>query len=171
MLKTLTTGVEIMPEKAFQEYYPDHLSNCYGCGRLNEQGLQIKSYWDGEESICLFQPRSYHMAIPGFVYGGLIASVIDCHGTGTASAAAYRTAERAMDTEPPLRFLTASLHVDYLKPTPLEGPLEFRGRVKEIKGRKVIVAVTVSAEGQCCARGEVVAIQVPEHLMPGNRPT
>ncbi len=160
-----------MQEKAFQEYYPDHLSNCYGCGRLNEQGLQIKSYWEGEESICLFQPRPYHMAIPGFVYGGLIASVIDCHGTGTASAAAYRTAGRAMDTEPPLRFLTASLHVDYLKPTPLAGPIEFRGRVKEIKGHKVIVAVTVSVEGQCCARGEVVAVQVPEHLMPGNRPT
>ena len=155
-----------MNQKAFQDYYPDHLSHCYGCGRLNEYGLQIKSYWDGEESVCTFHPQSYHMAIPGYVYGGLIASIIDCHCTGTASAAAYRADGRDMDTEPPLRFLTGSLHVDYLRPTPLGVPLEVRASVKGIKGRKVVVAATLSAGGEVCARGEVVAIQVPEHLIP-----
>ena len=69
-----------------------------------------------------------------------------------------------MDTEPALRFLTGSLHVEYLRPTPLGVPLEVRGRVKEIKGRKVTVSATVSAKGEVCARGEVVAIQIPEHL-------
>ncbi len=73
-----------------------------------------------------------------------------------------------MDTNPPPRFLTASLHVDYLFPTPLGVPLEIRGRVKEVKGRKVIVESTLSADGKICARGEVVAIQVPEHLIPGH---
>ena len=73
-----------------------------------------------------------------------------------------------MDTDPPLRFLTASLQVDYLFPTPLGVPLEIRGRVKEIKGRKVIVESTLSADGKICARGEVVAIQVPEHLISGH---
>jgi len=68
-----------------------------------------------------------------------------------------------MDTEPALRFLTGSLHVEYLRPTPLGVPLEVRGRVKEIKGRKVTVSATVSAMGEVCARGEVVAIQMPEH--------
>jgi len=71
-----------------------------------------------------------------------------------------------MDTEPPLRFLTASLHVDYLRPTPLGLPLEVRASVKGIKGRKVVVVATVSAAGEVCAHGEVVAIQVPEHLTP-----
>ena len=158
-----------MKQKAFQDYYPDDLSHCYGCGRLNEYGLQIKSYWDGEESVCTFEPRPYHIAIPGYVYGGLIASLIDCHSTGTAAAAAYRAEGRAMDSEPPLRFLTASLHVDYLRPTPLGVPLQVRARVKEVKGRKVVVTATVSAKGEVCARGEVVAVQVPEHLMPGRK--
>ena len=157
-----------MTEKAFQDYYPDQLSYCYGCGRLNEHGLQIKSYWDGEETVCIFQPRPYHIAIPGYVYGGLIASLIDCHCTGTASAAAYRAEGRAMDTEPPLRFLTASLHVDYVRPTPLGIPLEIRARVKEIKGRKVIMTATLSAQGEVCARGEVVAVQMPDRLLPGD---
>lgn len=125
-----------MTEKAFQDFYPDSLSHCYGCGRLNTHGYQIKSYWEGEVSVCFFDPESFHTAIPGYVYGGLIASLIDCHSTGTASAAAYRSDGRPMDSLPPLRFLTASLHVDYLRPTPIDARLEIRGRVKEIKGEK-----------------------------------
>jgi acyl-coenzyme A thioesterase PaaI-like protein len=155
-----------MTDQAFQDYYPDNLSYCYGCGRLNEHGLQIKSHWDGDETVCTFQPRPYHIAIPGYVYGGLIASLIDCHATGTAAAAMYRAEGRAMDTQPPLRFVTGSLHVDYLRPTPLGVPLELRARVKEIKGRKVVVTATLSAQGEVCARGEVIAVQMPEHLVP-----
>ncbi|MCS7040173.1 MAG: PaaI family thioesterase [Anaerolineae bacterium] len=151
-----------MTTKAIQDYYPDHLAHCYGCGRLNPHGHQLKSYWDGDETVAVFTPQPYHIAIPGFVYGGLLASLVDCHATGTAAAAAYRAEGRTMDTEPPLRFLTASLHVDYLKPTPLGVPLTLRGRVREIKGRKVVVAVTLLAEGEVCVRGEVVAVQVPE---------
>lgn len=152
-------------DKAFQDYYPDEVSYCYGCGRLNEHGLQIKSYWEGDVSVCRYQPRSYHMAVPGYVYGGLIASLIDCHGTGTAAAAMYRAEGREMDTTPALRFLTASLHVDYLKPTPIDKPLELRGRVKEIKGRKVIVTVDLLAHDEVCARGEIVTVQVPDDFM------
>jgi acyl-coenzyme A thioesterase PaaI-like protein len=155
-----------MGQKAFQDYYPDHFSHCYGCGRLNEQGLHLKSYWDGAESICTFSPSPFHTAIPGYVYGGLIASAIDCHCTGTAAAATYRAEGRAMDTEPRLRFVTASLRVDYLEPTPLGIPLEIRGQVQEVGKRKVVVTALVSAGGQVCARGEVVAVLVPEHLLP-----
>ncbi len=153
-----------MIEKAFQDYYPDEVAQCYGCGRLNEHGLQIKSYWEGEEAVCTYTPRPYHTAVRGYVYGGLIASLIDCHSTGTAAAAMYRHQGRPMDTEPPLRFVTASLHVDYLKPTPIDGPLEMRARVLEIKGRKVVVRTELSARGQVCARGEVVAVQIPHHM-------
>jgi acyl-coenzyme A thioesterase PaaI-like protein len=143
-----------MEKKAFQDYYPDALSHCYGCGRLNEHGLQIKSYWDGEESVCIHQPKSCYMAIPGIAYGGLIASLIE-----------YRAENREMDSLPPIRFLTASLHVDYLLPTPLDGPIEVRGRVKLIKGRKVVIESKLIAGGQICATGEVVAVQVPEKIM------
>ena len=155
-----------MPAKAFQDNYPDDVSHCYGCGRLNPHGLQIKSYWEGEEAVCRYTPRPYHTAIPGYVYGGLIASLIDCHSTGTAAAAAYRAEGRAPGTDPPLRFLTASLHVNYLKPTPLGTPLELRARVKEVRGRKVVVTTELAARGAVCATGEVVAVLVPEHLMP-----
>ena len=155
-----------MTERAFQDDYPEDLAWCYGCGRLNPHGHQIRSFWDGEETVCTFTPKPYHVAIPGYVYGGLIASLVDCHSTGTAAAAAYRAAGRPLAAQPPLRFLTAALHVDYLRPTPLGVPLELRGRVREMKGRKVVVECEVRAGELLCARGEVVAVQVPDELRP-----
>lgn len=155
-----------MTEKSFQEYYPDYFSHCYGCGQLNEHGHQIKSYWDGLESVCYFMPKPYHTAIPGYVYGGLLASLIDCHGTGTAAAVAYKAAkEKDPNAEPNTRFLTASLHVDYLKPTPLNVQLEIRGKVKEHKGRKVVIEEWLMANGVITVKGEVVAVQVPEEMV------
>ena len=155
-----------MDQRAFQDHYPAELSHCYGCGRLNEHGLKVRSHWDGEETVATFHPQPYHMAAPGYVYGGLLASIIDCHGTGTAAAAAYQAECRAMDTQPAIRFVTASLHVDYVRPTPLGVPLEVRGTVKEIVGRRVVVAATVSANGRICVRGEVVAVRLPTGWLP-----
>ncbi len=154
-----------MTDKAFQDYYPDDVSHCFGCGKLNEKGHHIKSYWDGDESVAVFTPEPYHTAIPGYVYGGLIASLIDCHGTGTAAAAGYREEGREMSSEPPLRYVTASLHVDYLRPTPMGVPLELRGTVEEIKGKKVVVSETLSANGKICAKGRVVAVRMPEGML------
>jgi acyl-coenzyme A thioesterase PaaI-like protein len=154
-----------MAQKSFQDFYPDALAHCYGCGKLNEFGHQIKSFWDGEEAVCHFLPKPYHIAIPGYVYGGLLASLIDCHGTGTAAAAMARAAQSGRDTEPAYRFLTASLRVDYLKPTPLGIELEIRARVKEIKGRKVVIEEWIIANGLTTVRGQVVAVQVPEEMV------
>ena len=154
-----------MQEKAFQDYYPDHFSHCYGCGRLNELGHQIKSYWEGDESVCHFLPRPEHTAVRGYVYGGLLASLIDCHGTGTAAAAAYQAQARPMDSLPVLRFLTASLHVNYHRPTPLGPVLEVRGRVKQIEGRRVTIEEWILANGVVTVRGEVVAVQVPDSMI------
>ncbi len=154
-----------MEDKAIQDHYPEEVSHCYGCGRLNDQGLQLKSHWSGDETVAHFKPREEHVAIPGFVYGGLLASLIDCHGTGTAAAAAYRESGRAMDTDPVLRFVTAALQVSYLRPTPMGVELKICGTVKELKGRKVIVAVEVWADEKQCARGEVVAVQMPEKML------
>ena len=153
-----------MNTSAFQDDYPDELSHCYGCGRLNPDGLQLKSYWDGDETVARFRPRPSHMAIPGYVYGGLLASLIDCHGTGSAAAAAGK----ARPEEAPFRFVTASLHVDYLRPTPIDAELEIRGTIKELKEKKVVVSASVFAYGELCARGEVVAVRMPPNMLPAS---
>lgn len=156
--------------KAFQDEYPDDVAHCYGCGRLNERGHQIKSYWDGDETVAHFTPEPYHTAIPGYVYGGLIASLIDCHGTGTAAAVAARTAGWELGVDPipagreAPRFVTASLKVDYRRPTRLGPELEIRGRPRESSERKVVVDITVSTEGTVTAEGTVVAVPMPPDL-------
>lgn len=153
-------------EKAFQDYYPDSYRHCYGCGPDNDHGLQIKSYWDGDESIAEFHPQEFHLAFPGYVYGGLIASLIDCHSTGTAAAAAYRQEQRELGSAPHFRFVTAALHVDYLRPTPLGPPLILRSRVTEIKKRKVVIETDLLVNDVVTAKGNVVAVQIPENLVP-----
>lgn len=150
--------------KAIQEYYPEHLSYCYGCGVLNEHGNRIRTFWEGDQGVTRFSPKSFHTAVPGFVYGGLLASLIDCHSMGTAAAAMYRAENREMDSLPAFRFVTGSLQVSYLKPTPLGPELEIRGRVQEIKGRKVIVEATVFVDGLVTVRAEVVAIRMPDNF-------
>jgi acyl-coenzyme A thioesterase PaaI-like protein len=146
---------------AVQDYYPDDFAHCYGCGRLNAHGLQLKTRWEGEETVARFTPRPDQIAVPGFVYGGLIASLIDCHAMGTAAAATERAAGREIGDAPAPRFVTAALHVDYLKPTPLGPELEIRARVREASERKVVVAATVSVGSVITARGEVVAVRMP----------
>jgi len=153
-----------MKNPAAQDFYPDDLAQCYGCGRLNPDGFQLKTRWDGDETLTVFTPRPYHTATPGFVYGGLLASLIDCHGTGSGALAAYRAEGRELGSDPPKRFVTAALKVDYLKPTPLGPPLEIRGTIVEVKGRKVVVKATLSANGVVCVRGEVVTVEVPESM-------
>jgi acyl-coenzyme A thioesterase PaaI-like protein len=152
--------------KAVQDYYPDDFAHCYGCGRLNAPGLHVRSVWDGDETVARFTPRAEHMALPGFVYGGLLASLIDCHGIGTAAAAAERAAGREIGEGPAPRFVTASLRVDYLKPTPLGPVLELRAHVTVAAERKSVVAVTLSANGVVTVRGEVVAVRVPASMAP-----
>jgi acyl-coenzyme A thioesterase PaaI-like protein len=145
--------------QAIQDAIPHN--HCWGCGTLNPRGLQIKSYPEGEETVCRFQPAPEHMAGPTHVvYGGIIAAVIDCHTVCTAIADAYRVAGRPIGTEPELWAATASLMVDYLAPTPITEPMELRARIRERKGRKRIVECTLRSAGRECARAEVIVVEV-----------
>lgn len=146
-----------MQNTPFQDQYPDDYAHCYGCGRSNEHGLQLKSYWSGEESVCRHTPRPYYTGgFPDFLYGGMIASLMDCHGAATASAAKSRETGKSMS-----RFVTASLKVDFLNPTPLGVELEVRGRVYEIKNRKVTVDLLLTADEKHCAQGRGIFVQMP----------
>ncbi len=150
---------------AVQDFYPEDVAHCYGCGRLNPGGHQLRTVWEGEETVSRFTPKPYHTAIPGYVYGGLIASLLDCHGTGGAAAAMLRREGREIGEGEAPRFVTASLQVEFLKPTPLGPELEIRGRVVEITDRKVIQEETLSARGVVTARGRVVAVRMPEGMV------
>jgi acyl-coenzyme A thioesterase PaaI-like protein len=149
---------------ALQDRYPDDFAHCYGCGRLNAHGLHVRSFRDGDDMVARFLPAPHHMAMPGFVYGGLIASLVDCHAMAAAAADAERRAGHETGERAAPRYVTAVLQVEYLRPTPLGPELQLRARVREASERKTRVDVEVSAAGEVTARGEVLAVPLPASM-------
>lgn len=148
--------------KAIQDDYPDAFAWCYGCGRLNKDGHHFRTGWQGEQTRTIYTPLPEHIAIPGFVYGGIIASLIDCHGTGSAAIALHRkNGHEVGDGVEPPRFVTASLNVEFVRPTPNDVPLIAIGKIQEIHPKKWKVDTEVFANDTLCARGEVVAVVMP----------
>lgn len=151
---------------AIQDFYSDPFAQCYGCGKNNKHGHQIKTRWEGDKTLTLFTPESHHTAVPGVVYGGLLASVIDCHGTGSGSLALARERNINLKGQNAPRCVTASLKVNYHKPTPLGVELEIHGNIREIKGRKVIIDAELYANKILTVSGEIIVVEVPPDFIP-----
>lgn len=146
---------------ALQDLIPGN--HCYGCGPENPLGLQIKSHWDGEESVCTYMPRPEQCAGPTqYLYGGTIASIIDCHCVCTAIAYQYESDGQQIGAGPPIWCVTGKLSVSYLAPTPIDQPVELRASVVKASGRKMTVRCTLFSEGTATAEGEVIAIRVAD---------
>ena len=145
-------------KKYFQDHMPGNV--CFGCGRENHQGLKISSYWEGEESVCTWESQEKYQGWRGILNGGILATLIDCHTMCTAMAAAYQAENRDLDSEPLYRYATGTISVKFLKPTSNKKPIELRARVKEIKGRKIIMSCVALSEGVITAEAEVIAIRV-----------
>jgi acyl-coenzyme A thioesterase PaaI-like protein len=150
----------VADQPAFQDLMKDN--HCWGCGPLNEDGLQIKSRWDGDESVCVWQPRAPYTVTPSLLYGGVVASIMDCHSVCTAVADAYRAEGREIGSDPEIWYVTGSLNVKYLRPTPLSKPVTLRARVTQKDERRTTVVCSLVSDGQECAQAEVVAVRVPE---------
>lgn len=148
-----------MSEPSFQDQ--GSVRHCHGCGANNKNGLRIKSYWEGDEAICAWQPRPHHCGgSKKIVNGGIIACLIDCHSLNLAIAHAYRDEKRPIGSEPRIGYVTGNLNVSYLRPTPMDSLLTLRAKITRSEGRKIWVECTLSANGEVCATGEVLGIRV-----------
>lgn len=152
----------------FQDFMPGNI--CFGCGRDNHFGLQISSYWDGEEAVCIWNSEEKYQGWKGILNGGIIATLVDCHCMGAAAAASYRAEGRPLGSEPEYRYATGTLEVKYLKPTPNDKAVEIRARITEIKGRKTVLECSVLAGGVETAIAHVVGIRVYDGSKPDNGP-
>ena len=154
-----TGDYSMTEQRCFQDIMPG--GECFGCGENNHQGLQIQSYWQGEKSICEWQPETHHQGWDGLTCGGIIATLVDCHCMATAMAYVIREEGRALDSEPYYRFATGSLSVRFIKPTPVNAPLLLTAQVLEVKGkRKYRLSCEVLVAGQVTAEAEVEAFLV-----------
>lgn len=132
---------------------------CFGCGALNEHGLRIKSRWEGEELVCRWRPPPHHMGHPGMVYGGTIASVVDCHSIWTALATYCRETGTDLATAAP-PVVTGMLKVNYLQPARMDADLVLHARVIDASGRRATVRCRVLQHGRECAVAEVVTVRL-----------
>lgn len=130
--------------------------------------MHVKSYWDGDESVCTWQPEPFHMAGPTHVLnGGIIASIIDCHCVCTAIAAAYQAEDRALDSAPPIWYATVSLQTSYMRPSPIESPVILRARLEEVAGRRTTLSCSLHSDGKERAHARLIAVRVPEEWRQG----
>jgi len=149
-----------MSSPYFQDYMPGNV--CFGCGTENPDGLHIKSYWEGEEAVCIWNSQEKYHGWAGILNGGILATLIDCHCMCTAMAAAYKAEGRTLDSKPEYRYATGTITVKYLKPTPNDQPVELRVTVKEIKRKKVVMDCAVHVGGVHTAQAEAIAIRVAD---------
>lgn len=134
---------------------------CYGCGPANPQGLRLKSRWDGEEAVCTWTAQPHHCGgARNVVNGGVIATLLDCHSLNLAIAQAYRDEQRPIGSAPRVFFVTASMNVNYRRPTPLGKPLDLRASVRKAEGRKTFLRCTLSCGRELCADADVLAVRI-----------
>ena len=146
---------------AIQDQLPHN--HCYGCGADNAKGLQIKSHWQGDECVCVYTPRPEQCAGPlQYVYGGLIASLIDCHSINTALSNYYKLEGREVGATPEIWCVTGRLTVNYLAPTPIDTDIEVRATIEEVGERTTRVTSRVFSGGKQTAEGEVIAVRVSD---------
>lgn len=136
-------------------------SICFGCGPANEAGLQIKSFPQDGEVIAEWHPEPKFQAFPGFLYGGLIGSLLDCHMNWTA---AWHLMQKHRSEEAPCT-VTASYTVKFLRPTPFDKPVRLVARVKGFpKDDRAEVTAELYSNDELCATGEGLFVAVkPGH--------
>ena len=142
-----------------QRFAPE--GRCFGCGPKNEHGLRIQSFESGDGTVTAdWQARAEHEAFDGFVNGGVIGTLIDCHSNWTAVAALLA---RSGATDAPST-VTASYEVKFRRPTPSDRPARLVGRAVEVGEDRATVETTVEVDGVVTATGRATFVAVkPGH--------
>jgi acyl-coenzyme A thioesterase PaaI-like protein len=119
-----------------ESLYPD--LTCFGCGHANPDGFHLRSYRDGDRTVATFTPRPEHDNGFGFLNGGIITTVLDCH---TAAVVMWEAHQRGWEAEnrAPVPFITAGLDVRFLRPTPLGPVLSLRAEPEKISESEIVV--------------------------------
>ncbi|MFT4513853.1 MAG: acyl-coenzyme A thioesterase PaaI-like protein [Planctomycetota bacterium] len=144
-------------KQSLQDHYAPN-NACFGCGPANPDGLRIKSFVDGDEIVCTWQPQAMHEAFPGVLNGGIIGALLDCHCNW---AAAYHLMNALGVTVPPCT-VTAEYSIKLRRPTPTDGLVELRAQLTELEGNRAWITGTLTANGRICATCEGLFVAVED---------
>ena len=146
-----------MSKKAVQDEFAPN-SICFGCGPSNKDGLQIKSYRTNDGLEMEFECEEKHQAFPGVINGGVIGSLIDCHGNWTAAIAIM---DQKGDEKPSCT-VTANYSVKLMRPTPSDEILTITSKIEELHEDRARVSMELYANEKLCAKGEGLFVSVKE---------
>ena len=144
-------------DQSLQDRYAPH-NACFGCGPANVHGLRLKSFVQGDEVVCSWQPKKMHEAFPGMLNGGIIGALLDCHCNWTA---AWHLMTKAGATHPPCT-VTAEYTIKMRRPTPTDAPVLLRARIAESTDDRAKVIATLEAGGRITATAEGLFVAVKE---------
>lgn len=153
---------------SIQETYGDRFQHCWGCGAKNKDGLHLHTYpsEDGSECISQFLPdEKYSGGVPANLFGGLIATLFDCHGTASAAWFNHRNKGLKFDKDTVItRYITARLEIDFKKPVPMGEVITVRSVPDEIGERKIIVSMEMEVDGETKAKARMVAVRIKDNM-------
>ncbi|HEY6932373.1 MAG TPA: PaaI family thioesterase [Marmoricola sp.] len=128
-------------QQSLQErYFPD--LPCFGCGPANEKGLRLRSFPEDDEVVARFLPWPEHDNGLGYLNGGIIATVLDCHSAAAVTHEAFRSGWRPL-AGAALPYVTAGLDVHFLRPSPLTEEVLLRAHVVEASEAEITADVTL----------------------------
>jgi acyl-coenzyme A thioesterase PaaI-like protein len=143
-------------EKSLQETYAPN-GICFGCG-VNEKGLRIRSFAEGDEYVATWHAEPHHQAFPGMLNGGIVGALLDCHSNW---AAADFLMKKNGKTEPDCT-VTANYSIKLLRPTPFDVPIHLKARVVESTEDRATVESELIANDKVCATGKGLFVIVKE---------
>ena len=139
-------GVAVTDGLSIQEsLYPD--VTCFGCGHANPKGFHLRSYRDGDCTVAEFTPRPEHDNGFGFLNGGIIATVLDCHGAAVVQWEAARHQWLAAPGAP-VPFITAGFEVRFLRPTPLGPTVQLTASPASMDETEIVVTSQLEVDGK-----------------------
>jgi acyl-coenzyme A thioesterase PaaI-like protein len=120
---------------------------CFGCGPANAQGLRLRSYPGADGAAATFTPWPEHDNGLGYLNGGIISTLLDCH---SAAAVLDEADRRGWGPLPgaALAYVTAGLDVRYLRPAPLSEPVSLVAVVSEAGESAMTVDVELRWDGK-----------------------
>ncbi len=132
---SLTAGLNLARARTIDE----RTNFCFGCGPENPQGLQLSFTVDAADAgnitaTCTVQLTRIHEGAPGFIHGGILATLLD---------EAMSKLNRPLDA----LAMTRHMEVDYLRPAPLNTPLTLTARHLRREGRKLFHTAEIIAPG------------------------
>jgi uncharacterized protein (TIGR00369 family) len=130
-------------------------NRCFGCGQANAIGLHLE-FFLGEDGrvVCLAAIADTYEGPPGYVHGGIIATLLD------------ETMSKAVRSHG-LVAMTRHMEVEYLRPVRSKAAIRMEGRVTRSEGRKHWTEAKILDDaGEVLAQGKGLFIEVQPRREP-----